>query len=49
VSLEDFLALAGLGLLAAAAYLAGGVVALLLFWGVVTLCVAAVIAWKKAQ
>lgn len=49
MGLEDVLALVGLALLAGAAYLAGGVVALLLFWGAVTLCVAAAVAWKKAQ
>lgn len=49
MGLEDVLALVGLALLAGAAYLAGGVVALLLFWGVVTLFVAAAVAWKRAK
>ena len=49
IGLEDLLALVGLVLLAAAAYQAGGVVALLLFCGVATLAGAAAMAWKKAQ
>lgn len=49
IGLEDVLALVGLILLSAAVYQAGGAVVLLLFWGVVMLCVAAAVAWKKAQ